>query len=103
SISFGDADAAVAIAADAVLADALATAIGNRAVDGESLSRCFEGFRGLAGFRAGMVIRDEKVAVCGDLPRIVAVEHSPERVTVHSKMSSSSYFGHTVRPAEVIQ
>lgn len=103
SISFGDADAAVAIAADAVLADALATAIGNRAVDGESLSRCFEGFRKLQGFRAGIVIRDEKVAVCGDLPKVVAVEHSSERVTVHSKMSSSSYVGHTVRPAEVIE
>lgn len=100
SISFGDSDATVAIAEDAVLADALATAIGNRAIDG-ALSRCFDGFKGLKGFRAGLVLRDGSIAACGDLPKIVAVEHCPERVTAHSRMSSSKYIGDPRKVAEV--
>jgi len=101
SISFGDADAAVAIARDAVLADALATAIGNGVTDEGSLASCFDRFKGLDGFRAGLVLRDDRVAVYGNLPRIVSVEHSPERVTVHSRMASPKHTGHRDGSTEV--
>ena len=93
SISFGDADAAVVLAGDAYLADALATAIGNCIVDGPSMAGCFDGFKHIRGFTAGLVVRDGDVAMYGKLPKIVKVEHNPDRVTAHSKMSSSKYLG----------
>lgn len=93
SISFGDADVAVAFADDAVLADALATAIGNRVVDAASMGACFDPFKGLKGFRGGLAMRDGDVAMWGDLPRLIEVEHSPERVTVHSRMSGPAFTG----------
>ncbi|MCU0859184.1 MAG: UPF0280 family protein [Thermoplasmata archaeon] len=93
SISLGDADVAVAFADDAVLADALATAIGNRVVDSESMQSCFEPFKGIRGFRGGLALRDGEVAMWGELPRLVEVEHSPERVTVHSRMAGPAFTG----------
>ena len=93
SISFGDADASVILAKDAVLADALATAVGNRAKDGATLKSCFDDFRHLDGLLAGLVMRDGDVAMYGKLPRIVNVEHNAERITTHTKMSTSRYVG----------
>jgi len=93
SISFGDADAAVAVATDAYIADALATAIGNKVKDGQSMAGCFDEIKHLSEFTAGLVLRDGDVAMYGKLPRIVNVEHNPDRVTAHSKMSSSKYMG----------
>ncbi len=100
SISFGDSDASVVIARDAVLADALATAIGNRVKDAESMKVCFDDFKGLPGFVAGLVLRDGDAAMFGKVPRIVEVEHNPERVTAHSSMSSSKYTGAQSRTTE---
>lgn len=101
SISFGDADASVVIAKDALLADALATAIGNHVTDKASLKTCFEEFRQVNGFTAGVVLRDGGVAMYGKVPKISEVEHSPERVTAHSKMSSPRYIGHADSKMEV--
>jgi len=93
SISFGDADAAVAIATDAYLADALATAIGNRISDKSSMNTCFDDFKHLREFKGGLVLRDGDVAMYGKLPRMVDIEHNPDRITAHSKMSSQRYLG----------
>jgi ApbE superfamily uncharacterized protein (UPF0280 family) len=93
SISLGDADVAVAFADDAVLADALATAIGNLVVDQESMRSCFDPFKSVKGFRGGLAARDGDVAMWGDLPKLVEVEHSPERVTVHSRMAGPAFTG----------
>ena len=93
SISFGDSDVALAYADDAVLADALATAIGNRVVDAGSMRSCFDPFKGLKGFRGGLAMRDGEVSMWGDLPRLVEVEHSPERITVHSRMAGPAFTG----------
>ena len=103
SISFGDTDAAVAIAADAYLADALATAIGNLVKDGPSVQTCFDGFKHLRGFTGGLVLRGGDVAMYGKLPKIVNTEHNPERVTTHSKMSSSKYLGRTDLDSEEVK
>jgi ApbE superfamily uncharacterized protein (UPF0280 family) len=93
SISFGNADVALAVADDAVLADALATAIGNGVEDKESLDTCFDRFKRIDGFRAGLAMIDGKVSMHGRIPRIVEVEHNPERLTTHGKMSSSRFTG----------
>lgn len=100
SISFGDSDAAVAIARNAYLADALATAIGNAVKDRDSMGSCFGPFKHLTDFTAGLVLRDGDVAMYGRLPRIVNIEHNPERITTHSKMSSSRYVGGTDNHSE---
>ncbi len=100
SISFGNADVALAICEDAVLADALATAIGNRVTDGRSLSSCFDPFKGLRGFVGGLAMADGHTGIYGKVPRLVEVEHSPDRLTVHTKMSSSKFTGNRTK-AEV--
>lgn len=93
SISLGDSDVALAYADDAVLADALATAIGNRATDSASMKSCFDPFKGLHGFRGGLAMRDGEVSMWGDLPKLVEVEHSQDRITVHSRMAGPAFTG----------
>lgn len=93
SISFGNADVAVAMADSALLADALATALGNRVVGEGSLKTCFDPFVGIKGFIGGLVMFEGATAMHGRLPRLVEVEHSPERVTAHTRMASPKFLG----------
>jgi ApbE superfamily uncharacterized protein (UPF0280 family) len=93
SISFGDADVAVAIAKDAVLADALATAMGNRVRDSASLKSCFDGIGDIDGFIGGLVMFEGAVAMRGAVPGLTEVEHNPDRLTVHPKMAGPEYTG----------
>jgi ApbE superfamily uncharacterized protein (UPF0280 family) len=86
SVSLGDADIAVAQCDSAILADALATAIGNAVSTEDDLGRCFGRFRGLRGFQGALVLRDGGAGMYGSMERVVPVEHNPERVTVHSIM-----------------
>lgn len=91
SISFGNADVVVAIAEGAALADALATAIGNRVSGPASLRDCFRPFVGLPGFVGGIAMAKGEVAMHGTIPTLVEVEHSPERITSHSMMPASKF------------
>lgn len=93
SISLGDADVALAMASSAILADALATAIGNRVTDAQSLRTCFDPFKRVSGLIGGLAMVDGEVGIHGRLPELVEVEHSEERLTVHSKMPSQCYSG----------
>lgn len=101
SISFGNADVALVMAESAPLADALATAIGNRVTDQSSLQTCFDPFKNVDGFLGGMVILDGAVAFYGSLPKLTEVEHNPDRLTTHSKMASEGFTGLRDRPKEV--
>ncbi len=94
SISFGDSDIALTIADDAVVADAFATALGNAVKDKASLGTCFDVLRGSDAVRGGLVMIDGAVAMYGDVPKLVEVEHNPDRLTLHSAMSSSRFTGH---------
>jgi hypothetical protein len=93
SISFGNADVAVAVAESAQLADAVATALGNRVKDAASLRSCFDPFIGIKGFIGGLAMFQGATAMHGSLPRLVEVEHSAERVTAHSRMASPRFLG----------
>ena len=93
SISFGNADVALAIADDAILADALATAIGNAVKDLDSLKHCFGRAAAVPGFRGGIAMLDGNVAVQGRVPKIIEVEHNPDKLTVHSKMADPRFTG----------
>ena len=101
SVSFGNADVALAIADDAVLADALATAIGNAVTDKKSLSTCFDKFKSMDGFRAGLAMIEGSISMHGKVPRIVEVEHNPQRMTTHGKMSSARFIGTSSLETEV--
>ncbi|OGS55956.1 MAG: hypothetical protein A3K60_06405 [Euryarchaeota archaeon RBG_19FT_COMBO_56_21] len=101
SISFGDADVAVVMAEDAVLADALATAVANRVSQAEDLRTCFSDFKSVSGFIGGLAMYEGSVATHGRLPRIIEVEHRADRLTVHTKMSSSKYLGAQQQRTEV--
>jgi ApbE superfamily uncharacterized protein (UPF0280 family) len=91
SISLGDSDVALAVADSAFLADALATAIGNRVHGPSTLGTCFDPFKGTKGMIGALAMADGEVAMHGRLPELVEVEHSQERLTVHSKMPPRCY------------
>lgn len=81
SISFGNADAALVVSRDVSLADAAATALGN-AVRGEVLlESVFDEINKLNRIVGALVIKDDKMAVWGNLPRLVRIEVSPELIT----------------------
>ncbi len=86
SISLGSADASVVIATSATLADALATAIGNRVRTAEDLRTCFDRFEDADGFVGAIVVLDGDVGIAGRVPKVVEVEHNHDRLTVHSTM-----------------
>lgn len=101
SVSLGEADVALAVADSAILADALATAVGNRVRDAESLRTCFDPFKGIPGMTGGLAMIDGEVAMHGRLPELVEVEHNQERLTVHSRMPSQCYSGPSAKAHEV--
>ena len=72
SLSFGRADAAVAIAKDAALADAAATALGNgvRAKDASAIEAAMAPLHA-AGVRGMLVIIGDLLVASGELPEIV--------------------------------
>ncbi len=101
SISLGDADVAVVLADSAVLADALATAIGNRVNGAGSLARCFDGLAEVPGMIGGLAMLDGEVAVRGRIPELLEVEHSEERLTAHSTTPRQCYSVPSTKAGEV--
>ncbi len=91
SMSLGDADISLVVASSAVMADALATAVGNRAIDEASLETCFDPFKDIDGLVGGLVVLDGAASVYGRLPRLVRTEHCAEKLTAHSSMPAGAY------------
>ncbi len=91
SISLGQSDISVAVADSAVLADAMATAIGNAAHADHGLETAFADVSSVDGFIGGMVMLDGAVGIVGDLPNIVEAEHSRSKMTAHSWMPPAAY------------
>ena len=67
SLSQGRADAAVAVAADACLADAAATALGNRVESADDLDAALAFARGIDGLAGALIIMGEKLGAWGGL------------------------------------
>ena len=67
SLSFGKADAAVAIASSATLADAAATAIGNRVKQASDIASAIEFSQGIAGLRGALIIIGDKIGAWGEV------------------------------------
>lgn len=67
SYSKGRADAAVIVAADALLADAVATAAANKVRRKEDLEHVASDAMRIEGVEGALVIMDDKLAVCGNI------------------------------------
>lgn len=65
SLSFGKADAAVAFAPSAALADAVATAIANRVVSAEAISLALEFAENIPGLTGAVIVKDDNIGFCG--------------------------------------
>ena len=80
SISFGYADAATVVSQDPALADAAATALGNAVQENNRLNDCFRAID-RPGIDGALIIRNEEMAVWGDLPPLQRARLSAEKIT----------------------
>jgi ApbE superfamily uncharacterized protein (UPF0280 family) len=85
SFSYGRADAAVVVSRNIVLADAAATALGNRVKTEEDLDTCFDFMESLPEVEGALAIMGERIALWGKLPRLVKAEVDPEIITKGKK------------------
>ncbi len=67
SFSYGRADAAMIVAADTVLADAVATAAGNLVQKPEDVAAACDFAMGIAGVSAALIIAKDKLAAAGEI------------------------------------
>jgi ApbE superfamily uncharacterized protein (UPF0280 family) len=67
SLSFGRADAACVVAADAALADACATALGNRVPDASAVNEAMNWLGGIPGLTGAVVIVGEHLGAWGQI------------------------------------
>ena len=67
SLSYGKADAVIVLSPSAALADAVATAIGNRISQPSDIPSGIEFARGIDGLKGVIIIQDEKVGVWGEV------------------------------------
>jgi ApbE superfamily uncharacterized protein (UPF0280 family) len=81
SISFGRADAVVVIAADAPLADAAATALGNRIKTERDLAGAFDIFDCMDSLSGALAVVGHRFALWGDLPKISKAHIDEELIT----------------------
>ncbi len=81
SISFGTADAALVVSGDVSLADAAATALGNAVQDESELDVAFDVVRNMQAIQGAMVIKNDRFAVWGELPRLVRARMNPDFIT----------------------
>ena len=67
SLSFGKADAVVVVAASATLADATATAIGNRVKQSGDIDKALEFARGIGGLKGVVIIIGKNIGAWGEV------------------------------------
>lgn len=81
SISLGNSDAALIISEDVSLADAAATALGNRIVDQGSLKTAFDFLKDVPEVIGAIGIIGDRMATYGELPKIVKADVDYGKIT----------------------
>ncbi|WP_174589842.1 UPF0280 family protein [Methanocella conradii] len=81
SISLGNSDAALVISEDVSLADAAATALGNRIIDKESLAHAFDFLKEVPEVSGAIGIIGDSMATYGRLPKLVRVDVPYDKIT----------------------
>lgn len=72
SLSFGKADAALVVSADTFLADAVATALGNRVKSQEDMEAALEFASAIEGVKGALVIIGDKLGAWGEIKLVPA-------------------------------
>lgn len=86
SLSFGDCDLATIVARDGALADSAATLTCNSVKTVGDVERALEQAMGIAGIEAVLIVKDDRVALAGDLPPLVrSADPSFAGKTFHSQ------------------
>jgi ApbE superfamily uncharacterized protein (UPF0280 family) len=67
SLSYGKADAVVALSSSATLADAAATAIGNKVSETGDINDAIEFGKGISGLKGLLIIKDDHVGIWGEV------------------------------------
>jgi ApbE superfamily uncharacterized protein (UPF0280 family) len=67
SLSFGAADAVIALSRSAALADAVATAIGNRVKTADDIDVAIEQAQAIEGLVGAVIIKDDKIGMWGKM------------------------------------
>jgi hypothetical protein len=82
SLSFGKADAATVIGDDAIIADAVATALGNSIMtnDSQQITESMEKLL-INGIQGMLTIIGDTIGVCGDLPEIIKVNNDIKKIS----------------------
>lgn len=88
SISFGRAKAATVMAADPVLADAAATALGNGCKSTRHIKGALESLSDIDGIIWAMAIVDDNVGTLGNIPGMTFAKVGGGAITVHSGFPS---------------
>ncbi len=81
SISLGNSDASLIISEDVSLADAAATALGNRILDKSSLDTAFDFLKDIPEVTGAIAIIADRMATYGRLPRILKADVDYEKIT----------------------
>lgn len=81
SFSYGRADAAVVISENIPLADAAATALGNRVQNSDDLNRCFDFLKPIKEIQGALVIFEDRIAMWGALPDLVEADVNTSLIT----------------------
>lgn len=79
SISLGEADAVMVVAESTALADAAATAIGNRVKGKRGVERALSFGKRIKQIRGFLVIKGDRLAVCGSMPELLEKKFKVER------------------------
>jgi len=74
SLSFGKADAVIVLAGSAILADAAATAIGNRVSEVADIEKGIEFAQGIGRLKGVVIIKDDRLGVWGEV-KLVPTEN----------------------------
>jgi len=74
SQSLGQCDLAVAVASDAALADAAATAAANLVTTLEDVDPTLDRIVAITGVAGVMVVKEDRVGLAGDLPKLVKIQ-----------------------------
>ncbi len=76
SLSFGDADACTILSHDVALADACATSMGNKVVNGPQAG--LDWVIAIPGIISALAVRDDRLGIVGDLPELIEARVDPD-------------------------
>ena len=91
SFSYGKADAAIVLSEHVMLADAVATALGNRIQSQDDLESCFHFLNPIKEIEGALVLFEDRMALWGDLPKLVRTHVDASLITCGRPANEMDY------------